>query len=161
MRLFRRLLGIFIMLLLGTVFALGLLVGRYAGGPDVDAAQDLLQVRAMELQQARLYWQNLLHAEALIPGARSAHEQGLRAVVELEDLYRREERLWSYYAVLRQSVQARQSFVAVQQRASNQITQQEGELARLDALAESLRPDPDATFRFSAPSPIISYQPSN
>jgi hypothetical protein len=129
------------------LFATGYIYGSH----DPHAATDLLQLRAETLRKAEQALPQLADS--------STAQQHQRLIAEAQDalaalraVYLQEEELWSYYAALQESVALRTTYLAAQEAASSHLAEQAGELARVDALVDALRPRQQLReFQFTVP----------
>ena len=146
------------------IFAIGCVVGASFASYNQDAATALLLMRADMLVSAeqQLSAKNVESADSGQP--QHVQAQSAEAIKALRALYAQEEQLWTYYAALQESASVRATLESAKQQASTQIAEQAGELARIDALVERLRPSQPSTFSIhralaygqglSSPSPL-------
>ena len=142
------------------IFLLGIGLGWSMSTYNQDAATSLLLMRADTLAKA----ERVLREEGAVQGSASAQRRTLSASQEalraLRELYIEEEELWTYYAAIQESIALRESLASAQQAASSVLAEQAGELARVDALVERLRPSaPPSSFQFTAPMGPTPHHP--
>lgn len=99
------------------------------------AADVLLQQRRAQLAQALERWQ---HAAG--PAQQAMAEEARRTIELLEQVYAQEDRLWTYYSALDESVQQRSALANEKARLVENISRHELRLHSLEQDLDRLRP---------------------
>lgn len=113
-------------------------------------AQQVLVARIQQLEIEQQAWQRQHAAQQDVPGARQLAAEALSTLNQLQQLYQREDQLWTYLSALEDVYSQRTHYAEAATSAANHAAAERAQLRHLEQQLQRHRPPPQSeSFRFS------------